>query len=183
MNTRIHSFLIIIVYILSQSGVVAQTTILHLPVVGDTIDSQEKEKYVLFDNIASKNYLFSVIQKNDTDTIITHYAKNDTLNVRANKQDISAILTNIERLEAYYNSLKDPKSKERKDYSLISNPEKIRLEDPNLKPGLQVGKKELKKEYKKGQAYKPFKATPIEQKIQRDNFINSMPPKASFTPR
>jgi hypothetical protein len=177
MKKHLRIFLIMTAGYLYHHKVSAQTTIVQLPVVGDTIDYNEKEKYFLFQDISNKDYLFSVVSKRNSDTLITHYTNNNVTEIKANWQSVSSILNNINRLDAYYRSMADTTGHQQKDYSMISNPDKIRPEDPNLKPGLQVTPKELKKEYKNGQIYKSFNATPIEKKLEREKIISGMSPR------
>ena len=99
----------IITFIQFHSKITAQTTIIGLPIVGDTIDKEEKFKYVLFDEIPTIDYLFSVISKRNSDTLLTHYRKTGTTEKRIDLKYISLMQNNITKLNTYYKSLADQK--------------------------------------------------------------------------
>lgn len=106
----------------SYLKIIAQNKVLELPTVGDTIDHEEKIKFVLFEEIPNKDYYFSIISENNSDTLLTHYKKNDTLQKKIHLKELSLIQTNISKLNAYYISVEENKVNTTKDYSLISNP-------------------------------------------------------------
>ena len=103
-------------------SVVAQNVIFDLPIVGDTIDHDEKVKYVLFEEIPKSDYLFSIISQKNTDTIITHYRRSDTVEVKTSLQNVNAMLYNINKLNNYYNSIASNSENNSTDYSKILNP-------------------------------------------------------------
>ncbi len=103
-------------------SVVAQNVIFDLPIVGDTIDHDEKVKYVLFEEIPKSDYLFSIISQKNTDTIITHYRRSDTVEVKTSLQNVNAMLYNIKKLNNYYNSIASNSENNSTDYSKILNP-------------------------------------------------------------
>lgn len=72
--------------------------------VGDTIDAKEKVKYFLFEKINSEEYLFSVFHVSQKDSVLTHYTKKDTADIRIDKTQIAEICYNINRLDAYFSS-------------------------------------------------------------------------------
>ena len=111
-----------LVFILFYLKTVAQNIIFDLPIVGDTIDYEEKVKFVLFEEIPNSDYYFSIITEKNTDTIITHYKKSDTLEQKVTLKYVSSILNNITKLNTYYNTIgKDPTNSQN-NYSFISNP-------------------------------------------------------------
>lgn len=114
--------LIMILFALNFSTASAQNDIFVLPVVGDTIDNNEKVKYLLFENIPNEDYLFSVISQNNSDTLITHFKKSDTTETKVDEKYVLSILNNINKLDSYYNSNAYQNKYEKKNLSLISNP-------------------------------------------------------------
>jgi hypothetical protein len=134
--------LILLCHLFSESS--AQT-VLSFPIIGDTIDHNEKVKYLLFDDISNDNHLFSVVSKNGSDTLITHYSKSDTSSIKINKKFIASIHNNIYKLDAYYSSMETKnysdantsilvnsgKSSETEDQ--IKKMDKLLKKDPNIK--------------------------------------------------
>ncbi|MDF2437328.1 MAG: hypothetical protein K0Q95_1704 [Bacteroidota bacterium] len=101
----------------------AQTSSISLPVVGDTIDYQEKIKYLLFEDIPSAEYQFSVLSKRNYDTVVVHYLKNDTIIKKADEKYIALAKIHIIKLNNYYTTINqkahsDPIPKN----SLVVNP-------------------------------------------------------------
>lgn len=101
---------------------VAQDIIFDLPIVGDTIDYEEKVKFVLFEEIPNSDYFFSIITERNSDTIITHYKKSDTLEQKVTLKYVSSILNNITKLNTYYNTVGKQQTNMQNNYSLILNP-------------------------------------------------------------
>ena len=82
-------------------SVVAQNVIFDLPIVGDTIDHDEKVKYVLFEEIPKSDYLFSIISQKNTDTIITHYRRSDTVEVKTSLQNVSELNADCAAVDSF----------------------------------------------------------------------------------
>lgn len=146
------------------------------PSVGDTIDTSEKIKYVLFEEIKNENYLFSVISASGPDTSITYYKKTDTLRLKIIQKEIAVIIYNIERLNAYYNSSGESADPDFIRNTLSDSKENHAINKKNLTPNShekeifksERGQKTRPTEWDKlgtihtfpGQKYVPLKPTP-----------------------
>lgn len=143
-----------IVLIQSYTKTAAQDVIFNIPIVGDTIDYEEKVKFVLFEEIPNNDYFFSIISERNSDTLITHYKKIDTIEKKVSQQYILSILSNINKLNTYYNSIGNQKYAPQ-DYSKISDPNRnpnYSLEERRLDSLLTTNPKsykEIKKKEKK----------------------------------
>jgi hypothetical protein len=99
------------IFLFLRFSLSAQNSLLSLPVVGDTIDGDEKTKFLLFEDIASSEHLFSVVSKRNGDTVIVHYLKNDTIIKKTDERYLALAKTHIIKLSNYYNTIN------KKDYS------------------------------------------------------------------
>lgn len=179
----------ILLLIQFYSKIIAQDMIFELPIVGDTIDYAEKVKFILFDKIPNNDYYFSIISERNSDTLITHYKKSDTVEVKANFQYITSIINNISKLNTYYNSINNEQDYIPKDYSKISNP------NPNQKTNYPeddsrldsllatkpmnnkiIKRKNIKKYFTQSEGGPPIeKLTEIEKRQRNDGFIYTTP--------
>ncbi len=70
--------------------------------VKDTISLDEKVQYYLFEDISTKDYLYSIVKINrNSDTILYHILQNDTIIKIITYLDISDYIKNINKIDAY----------------------------------------------------------------------------------
>lgn len=180
-------FFSILLLVQSYSKIVAQDIIFELPIVGDTIDYTEKVKFILFDKIPNNDYYFSTISERNSDTLITHYKKSDTAEIKANFQYINSIINNITKLNTYYNSVNNEQDYMPNDYSKISNPNQktnYPEDDSRLDSLLAtkpmnnkiIKRKNIKKYFTQSEGGPPIeKLTEIEKRQRNDGFIYTSP--------
>jgi hypothetical protein len=114
--------------------------ILH-PAVGDTIDKEEKKKFLLFPNIENKNfnYAYFTIAKGKHLATIS-LAGNDSLKMELSDSAIDQYYVNIEKLLIYYRSQESRDSLHSNDANTSQpghDPEEMRLSKPIITPEIR----------------------------------------------
>lgn len=174
---RVKIFLLI--FFTTNSFLIAQTTFISLPIVGDTIDKSETDKYVLFEEIENFSFDYSILSSRISDTILTHYGKTDTIEIKVNKIYIEKMMYNISKLNLYYQSINNPNPNQEVTNNLnyIANPnnkayanEQAKLDSVlNVKPhtNAEIKKKNAQKYFTPGKRTTNDKRTDTEKRLER----------------
>ncbi len=103
-------YIVSIVFVFTFFFTHAQELIFDLPVVGDTIDYNEKVNFVLFDDVLNKDFIFAVISQQDKDTLLVEYLKTGRIERKVGLQYIVKMVNTINKLNAYYSTIETEKN-------------------------------------------------------------------------